>query len=282
MKGKASAPGALTVINAISTLKGSAFAIDLRTTAEVELDPGRDEVRGEIEGKPDEDTEMIERCVELVLDRFDVDAGGEVRTSGEIPMASGLKSSSAAANAAVLATLEAIDEEMDRREATLIGVQASRDAGVTVTGALDDASSSMLGGVVVTDNSEDEVLHHEEFERYCAVYIPDESVRSVDTDVDRSKTISPVIEEVFEIAMDGRYARAMTINGLAYCAALDFDTGPVIEALEHCEGASLSGTGPSYGAIGTEEEVESVLDEWEDLPGETMKLRTDNTGGRKE
>ncbi|MDY7082311.1 MAG: hypothetical protein SXQ77_07895 [Halobacteria archaeon] len=128
-KGNAKAPGAATVINAIATLKGSAFAIDLYTEAEVSFDSS-DSVTGAIDGDEDADTALIERCVELTLERFDLDYGGRVETTTEIPMASGLKSSSAAANASVLATLDAIDETLEPLEATLIGVEAARDAGV--------------------------------------------------------------------------------------------------------------------------------------------------------
>ena len=68
------------------------------------------------------------------------------------PCGQRLKSSSTAANAAVLATLDAMGEEMDLIEAAKIGVAAAREAGETITGALDDALASMLGGAVVTDN----------------------------------------------------------------------------------------------------------------------------------
>ncbi|MFB6158440.1 MAG: shikimate kinase [Candidatus Nanohalobium sp.] len=279
--GKAKAPGALTIINAIAALRGSAFAIDLYTEAKVEIDKEKDGITGDIEGDSQEDTEMIERCVQLVLEEFDIDAGAHVSTSSEIPMASGLKSSSAAANAATLATLDAIDEEKDEVEATRIGVQASVDAGVTVTGAMDDAAASMLGGVVMTDNSENKLVKHEDFDYHCAVYIPDEKARSVDTDIDRSKLVDTVVDQAFENAVEGNYEAAMTTNGFAYCAALDFEEEIIMEALEHAPAASLSGTGPSFGAIGTREEVEKVAEEWRERPGEVLILETVNEGGEK-
>jgi shikimate kinase len=281
MKGKAKAPGALTIINAIAALRGSAFAIDLHTTATVEIKEDRDEITGEIEGDQEKDTEMIERCVELVFEEFNVDAGAHVKTESEIPMASGLKSSSAAANATTLATLDALNKEMSELEATKVGVQASVDAGVTVTGAMDDAASSMLGGVVMTDNSKNKLLNHEEFNYHCAVYIPDEKARSADTDVDRSKMIDNVVDEAFETALEGNYKAAMTTNGFAYCAALNFNSEIAMEALEHAEAASLSGTGPSFGAIGTKEEMEKVKEKWSERSGKTLLLQTVNKGGEK-
>jgi hypothetical protein len=44
-------------------------------------------------------------------------------------------------------------ERHDVFDAARLGVRAAREVGVTVTGAFDDASASMLGGVTVTDNA---------------------------------------------------------------------------------------------------------------------------------
>ena len=280
MRGEASAPGAATVINAIATLKGSAFAVDLRTRATVELEEGASGIEGETD--VDVDTTLIETCVRKTAERIGigVEVGGTVRTETDIPPESGLKSSSAAANATVLATLDALDGEDTLKpiEATLVGVEAARDAGVTITGALDDAAASMLGGVVLTDNSTDELLRREEFDRHVAVYVPEERAASASTDVERSELLAPVVERAFGMARDGDYADAMTTNGLAYCAALRRDPSPAVDALAHAEGAGLSGTGPSFAAIGDKRQVSEVAKEWEGLDGRVLELETDSQG----
>jgi shikimate kinase len=280
MRGKAQAPGVITVINAIGPLKGSSFAVNRYTEAEVEISPKEDSITGEIIEAPEEETDLIEKCVELVLDRYDVDAGAHVETRSEIPMASGMASSSAAANAAVLATLDAINENMEKKEATRIGVQAAIDAGVSVTGAIDDAWASMLGGIVMSDNEKDRLIEHENFDYNCTVYIPDSEEKTADTDIERSKQVAHVVEEAFSMALDGKYEAAMTTNGFAYCAALGFDEEKIMEALEHVEGANLSGTGPSFAAIGTEDEVRKVAEKWRKYDGEVLMLETDNQGGK--
>ena len=149
MKGYAWANGAATVLNAVATWKGAAFGIDLKTRAEVVLNNSGD-ILGDVPGV---DTRLIEACVQMVVQRLGYAYGAVVRTYSEIPVAGGLKSSSTVANATVLATLDALHEEMDLVEASKIGVAAAREVGVTITGALDDALASMLGGVVVTDNA---------------------------------------------------------------------------------------------------------------------------------
>ncbi|MHB9286272.1 shikimate kinase [Halobacteriales archaeon Cl-PHB] len=279
MEGQAAAPAAGTVLNALATGTGSAFAIDEYTTATVSLEAGVD-VAGTIAEEPEADASLIERCVELVTDRYGAGEGGSVTTESEVPMASGLKSSSAAANATVMATLDALEalEAVSREEAARMGVEAARDVGVTVTGAFDDASASMLGGVTVTDNDSDELLAREEVAWEVLVYTPPERAYSADANVDRCRQIAPMADLVADLALDGRYGTAMTVNGLAFCAALDFSPAPVVDAMGTVDGVSLSGTGPSYVAVGEREPLEAVRDTWEERDGSTWLTTTQTEG----
>lgn len=324
-RGRARAPAAGTICNALATGIGSAFAIDRYTEATVTLADrpiGSDiagesaesrpessglTVTGEIAAAPDADTRLIERCVSLVVESFaDGDDGGSdrgmgeiafgrVRTESDVAMAAGLKSSSAAANAAVLATLDAlgvpITEEGERDgepttpvtrvEACRLGVRAARETGVAVTGAFDDASASMLGGVTVTDNSADELLAHDtDFERAVLVWTPPEKAYSADADVERCRRIAPVAELVAASARAGDYERAMTANGFAYCGALGYSPEPMVEALAHVRGVSLSGTGPSVVAVGETERLEAVQEKWSDREGRTWLTTIQRRGAR--
>ncbi len=276
MIARAAAPAAGTILNALSNGYGSAFAIDAYTEATVELD-GTGTVSGEIEGAPDADTRLIERCVELTVERFGDGQGGHVSTESEIPMASGLKSSSAAANATVLATLDALGVRVDREDACRLGVDAARDVGVTVTGAFDDASASMLGGVTVTDNTSDTLLRRDEPEWDVLVYTPDERAFSADADVSRCERIEPMADLVYELAMEGEYEPAMAVNGFSFCAALEYPTEPLIEALPTAI-ASLSGTGPSYTAIGDRNTLKSLKNVWERRDGNVWLTTTQRAG----
>ena len=300
MKGVAAAPGAGTVLNALATHTGAAFGIDVDTTATVELDSS-DGVDGEIAAAPDGDTRLIERCVELTTDRFGDGEGGTVRTESEVPMAAGLKSSSAAANATILATLEALgvdvvdptgereldgepaatgDAEITALDACRIGVEAARDVGVTITGAFDDAAASMTGDVVVTDNDTDELLARSTRAWEVRVWTPPERAYRADADVDRCQDIAEMAELVEELALAGRFGEAMTVNGLAYSAALGFSTEPAVEAMGHAEGVSLSGTGPSVVAVGDSEPLAAVREQWAARDGQLIETSTRTQGAR--
>jgi len=279
MKGQASAPAAGTVLNALATGTGSAFAIDEYTTATVALTDA-DTVEGTVVGDPDADTRLVERCVALTTARVGDGEGGTVRTESEVPMAAGLKSSSAAANATVLATLDALGatDAVGREEAARIGVAAARQVGVTVTGAFDDASASMLGGVTVTDNEADDLLAREEVSWDVLVWTPPERAYSADADVEQCRAVAPMADLVADLALAGEYERAMTVNGLAFCAALGFDPSPMVAAMPDAAGVSLSGTGPSFVAVGDRPALEAVRDRWAKREGSTWLTHTQTQG----
>jgi shikimate kinase len=276
--GYAYAYGAGTIINAISTWKGAAFGIELKTEAEVVLTDSKN-IQGYIEEGGD--TRLIERCVELTLLHFGSTSGAKVATMSEIPIASGLKSSSAAANAVVLATLDALGEKLEPLEAVKIGVQAAIEAKVTITGAFDDACASMLGGFVITDNKRKELINRVERDSEVLILAPDKKVFSSDTNVARSRLIGRWVELAYNEALDGNFEKAMTLNGFLYCAALGFSTEPMMAALEvGIEGVSLSGTGPAYTALGSPELLDELEPVWRGIGGKVIRTKVNNSGGR--
>lgn len=277
----ASALGAGTVINAIATLHGAAFGIDLRTYAEVTV--RENGIVCEITDDPAADTSLIYECARLVLARSNLDVGLQVRTRTEVPIASGLKSSSAAANATVLAALNTLGVEMDPIEVVRLGVAAARTSGVTITGAFDDACASFFGGLVLTDNETDELLTRTRIDSEVVVYVPKARSYSINTNVLRSRLLAPWVKIAFSLACDGEYEKAMVLNGLLYCSALGFSPEPILMALEcGARGATLSGTGPSYVALADKKQVKGVAEVWDALEGRTILTHTTNSGARIE
>ena len=277
----ASALGAGTIINAIATLHGAAFGIDLRTYAEVTM--LESDIVCEIRGDPTADTSLIYECARLVLARTNLDVGLRISTRSEVPIASGLKSSSAAANATVLAALDTLGVTMEPIEAVRLGVTAARKSRVTITGAFDDACASFFGGLVVTDNEKDELLARTQIDSQVIAYVPKQKSYSAQTNVPRSRLLAPWIKVAFDLACSGEYERAMVLNGLLYCSALGFSPEPILMALEAgAKGATLSGTGPSYVALVDKKRARDVANVWGELEGRTISTHTSNTGARIE
>jgi len=284
MHGHGCANGAGTIVNAIAIWKGAAFCIDLATTADVNLDECSDagagdagRITGRIENADTADTALITRCVSLVLDRFGYRCDGVVTTRSEVPIARGLKSSSAAANATVLATLDAIGETLPLLEVVSMGVRAALDVGVTITGAFDDACASALGGIVITDNRNMELVERLVYESDVLIYLPEEKAFTADTDVTRSKAIAPLVEVAYRLALDHDFENAMTLNGLLYCAALGFDTEIVMSALKlGVSGVSLSGTGSAYTALVGRDQIQELKGCWSDMGGSVIQTKIVN------
>jgi shikimate kinase len=268
MRGRGSSHGAGTIVNAIANGRGAAFGVDLRTEAEVELDSsGLVEVH--IEGFEGEGTELAERCVRNVLERMAKREGygAKVTTRSQIPISRGLKSSSSAANAIVLATLDALGVELDPVKSIKIGTKSAIEARVSVTGAFDDACASLLGGVVLTDNRTERVLKRDELPDglKVAIHVPGFQVRKGSVPLDRFKAVAPAAEAALERAKRGEYREAMVINSLACTSALNLSMEPTYKALAAgAFAAGLSGTGPATVVLVEESKLPDICSLFEE------------------
>ena len=266
MRAKAIAHGAITIVNAIPSGLGAAMGIDLWTEALVEFGEfGGIEV--EIVDAVEEDKSLAEKVVKKVLKKAGLNRlGARVKTRSNIPIGKGLKSSSAAANAIALASVKALNLNLSPEEAVLIGVEASIEAGVSITGAYDDSYTSFFGGINVTDNISRRVLR-----RFRApddlrvlIMVPEEKLYTRDVDVEALKGIQEVSKKAVAMALNGRFWEAMTINGLTVSTALKIDPRPIIEALRRgALAAGVSGTGPSIAAVLDENHLDEVRELFE-------------------
>jgi shikimate kinase len=284
--GRAVAHGAITVINAISCGFGAALGVDLKTEASVKLtdEPGR--IEGRILSDPEEDTLLIKKTVSRVLSNFGLESqyGATVETKSDIPIARGLKSSSTAANAVTLATLAALRKEADDLTVVNMGVDAALEAGVTITGAFDDACASYFGNIVVTDNFARNVLKQFFLDEKHPILIHVPSVKSytAKSNVQRMKLIANKIKALHGLALKGEYWAAMTLNGLLYSIVLEYDTKVAMDALSAgALAAGLSGTGPAVAAVVPQENIDNVAEAWKKHGGSIIKTRINTEKAHK-
>ncbi len=279
--------GAVTVVSAIPTGKGAAIGISLQLRAAVELtDDGTFSFRcADVEV----DDSVARTAFELVAERYSLKGlGCRIEVESEIPVAVGLKSSSAAASAVTLALLDAIGEVPRYWELLDLVSEISIRSGTSVTGAADDASACMLGGFVVTDNRRRALLMRAEVDEGVKAVIAVPEGKRTYTASFRRESLKPfagLFEVAFELAIRGDYLKAMTLNGLVHSAALGYGTDVLVGALR--KGAlacSISGTGPAMAALCKEEDVGSVREVLEAY-GRTMVVDVNNApamfGGRR-
>jgi len=275
--GEALAHGAATIVNAITIGKGAALGIKLWTRAQVQLTDDAMVIRGTIISDPREDTTLIEKAVRLVFEHYNIKKyGATVETQSNIPIARGLKSSSVAANALVLATSAALGQKLDDMAALKLSVDSASEAGITITGAFDDACASYFGNIVLTDNVNRKILKRDQLKEDYQVFIhiPSQKSYTADLDIQKVKQIAPEVENAFQEAMHGNYWKALTLNGRLYSKALGYDQTLVREALDSgALAAGLSGKGPATVAIAVEDKAEKIEEAMRAYPGTVIKSK---------
>ncbi len=252
MSGWGESFGAVTVVNAIPCGKGATLGIDLKTVAA--FDPGGGELRIEVEGGDRTDDRLARICAKRMHEALGLPCAGTLKIWSEIPVSRGLKSSSSAANAVCLAVNDAHGGTMDELEAVRIGCHSSIDAGVSVTGAFDDACGCHFGGLVVTDNVR---MHIESMvpsvgEHSVLLHVPEERIEKNTLDIEAFRRRREDFERLIERSATDPFD-AMSENGRLVAELVGADDGLARRALEKgAAAAGMSGTGPAVAVIADE------------------------------
>ncbi len=271
-----------TIVNAIATGKGAAFALDIPTQVELELMDGWSRNRIEVYTSSGEDTSFSELCVKRALEWCRKSCGARLSIESDIPVAQGLSSSSALSNAIFLAAAKASKLDARGEEILQKAVDCSIEGGVSITGAFDDASASFLGGITVTDNLERKLLRQERFppNHSIILLVSDKKTYTRDVDKEKIRLIGPYVELAYGKALEGNFYMALTLNGLLYAGVLGYSPDPVYDMLSSgAKAAGLSGTGPAYIAI-TEQELSSEVAASVEKYGRVIETRPRNTGAK--
>ncbi len=260
MKAQATCFGAGTIVNAIATGRGAAFGLALRATAIAEDRPKDEGVL--IRVPPGVDPALAEGCARRVLRRSRRKAGLAVTVDSEIPISRGLKSSSAVANAIVLASARALGLELEPLQIINMGVDAALEAKVTITGAFDDACASFFGGIVVTDNGARRLVKVDRFPPglMAVVQIPKREITKPSLAGKDFTVIRAKVDEAYRLALQGDYFHALEVNSAAYGPVLDIDEAPARRArAAGAVAAGISGAGPAILALVKPAHVEAVV-----------------------
>lgn len=273
MKGRATSHGAGTIVNAIATGQGAAFGLTLRATANVEVRPQSFGVQARVPA--DVEPALAVSAARRILVRSDRKVGLEISIDSEIPISRGLKSSSAVANAVVQATSRALGLDLDPLEILQTSVDAAIEAGVTITGAFDDACASLYGGICVTDNRVRRLLALDRFpsDLVAVIHIPPRMIRKSDLREGDFAGIRSEVEAAFHLALRGDYFRAIEANSAAYAPVLGIDETPAHRArAAGALAAGITGTGPAILALAKPDRAERVRHAMEDGESEILAV----------
>ncbi|MHB1868201.1 MAG: shikimate kinase [Nitrososphaerales archaeon] len=257
---EATTHSAISVVNAIPAGRGVTIAIDIPCTVRASLIIQKNnERRIKVLSKTSDPHALVEKSVEHALShlRANIPKSTQLRIqiNSKIPTAVGLKSSSAVSVATTKAVFGLFSKDSDWRSILKSSCTASKDSKASVTGAYDDASASLLGGMAFTDNSKFKMVEHSKVPKKLgfkvAMLVPKKR-KMFTSNVDASLFEKYRVESLhaFDLAMNGDFASAMLLNSIIQCSTLRYSMGPVSSALvEGASAAGITGKGPAVAAL---------------------------------
>lgn len=254
MEGWGRSCGAATIVNAVPTWRGAALGVSLTVKAHVRLS---ENMRTPLESF------TANVCRAALESMGEPPYGVEAEVESEIPQSQGMKSSSAVANALILATADAVGRRLDAFTVLRFNAHICKSLGVSRTGALDDAAACLLGGVQVTDNLSERIVSSYPPKDECAVFlIPAGQVRKPVPRVFHAGVADSLLN-AHRLARRGRYHDALNLNGVVYASAVGYDCTPIVSAFRAGASASgVTGNGPAYVALCEGSAVEEIAGAW--------------------
>ena len=242
---KATVHGAISIVNAIATGKGSALGISLETTAEIHMRQGEGKIFNN-----NRNSNLFKYIIHNSIPKTILQCNDIFLTlSSDIPIGVGLKSSSAVSSAVSLACYGLVEENIDDFKVLDTAVKASRKAKITITGAYDDTTACYFGGFVITDNYSNKLLRREKgpLDLLSIILLPNNSARKNPL---KLKILAEFFEQAIQTAENSNYWKAMTLNGLLVSSLMGYDYTPILLSIENgALSASISGNGPSIAVI---------------------------------
>lgn len=277
MHGVGEATGAITIVNALATGVGAAVGIGLGVRAEIDLHPAGSRGRWDVDVPEAARTPLVVAALDLALNRLAPGSSGRgaLAVRSDIPAGRGLKSSSAVSAAVVLAVAHATDATLLPIEVARMSAEISRSAGVSATGALDDALAGLTSGVVVTDNRAGELLRAIPLDPSLevALLVPRATHRPSPTWAAAFAGLGAEGRRATEAVLAGDWAGAMQANTELVERVVGYDYRTVRDGLARAGAlaSGVSGMGPVLAAISPPSRLDAVVAE---LPTRLGEIRT--------
>ncbi len=137
---------AITIVNALPCGRGSALAIDIPTHIVIKTSD-RDYIDSA-------DSDTLQKFVNMYRRELGIEDRFTISVRSCIPSGSGLKSSSSVTSGIAIGIAALSKPEMKIEDCIKISCKICKKLGISYTGALDDATASVIGGLVYTINDE--------------------------------------------------------------------------------------------------------------------------------
>jgi len=140
----------------------------------------------------------------------------------------------------------ALGKTLDDSSIVNLGVDAAFDAKVTVTGAFDDACALLRRSRGHRQQNRKLLKRALPPEGLSVLFhVPSNKAYTANSNVNRIKTMAPLVKIAYREANSGDLWTALSLNGIIYSSALGFDTSVALDALNAgAVAAGLCGKGP--------------------------------------
>jgi shikimate kinase len=277
VRGIGTANGAISIVNALPTGVGSAVGVELPVRAELELHPAGSTEKWDVRIPDDARTPLVIEALTQSLRRFapGTSGRGELSVRSSVPVGRGLKSSSAVSSAVVLAVARATETDVTPIDVARISADASIVAGVSATGAFDDALAGLSVGVIVADNARAELLRTIPIDPdlRVALYVPSGPHPPSPGLRGRFESEAVASSRAVRSAIDGDWKAAMQLNTEVVERLMGYEYGAARAELlrEGAVACGVSGLGPALAAIVPTDRLDSVAAR---LPGPPAEHRS--------
>jgi len=264
--------GAISIINAIATGKGSTLGVSLKVKAKITLEPGFPGMT-----KSFANDKLINKIIKSIIPNKILNNNFvSINLTSDIPAGWGLKSSSAVSNAISLACYKLINEEIYDRSVLNTAVNSSLWSKVSITGAFDDACACYYGGIILSDNYYKKLIKRETINNdlRVVIFLPHDVQRG---NVMKLKLHKELFYHAFKLALKGDYWKAMNLNGILINSVLYNNYYPLLCAIENnCLAVSYSGNGPAIAAVVHKDNVENLKNSFANLKGRMIVSQVNN------
>jgi shikimate kinase len=233
---------ALSIVNGISTRKGAAMALSLYVKVYMEYNEA-DYTVINFRTNQQANTLLIQKVVEKIV-KINNWKGmyTNIFVDSQIPVSVGLKSSSAVA----IALFRSLSYK--KNDILELVARSNIEAGISLTGAFDDAASCYYNGITIADNEKNVVIENMPSETwYVLICIPKYTIQKSIIDKSQYTIHKKEFEEALSYLISGEIIKAIEKNGVVMSKICNIDLNSIKKELEDTNAlvVSISGAGPA-------------------------------------
>ncbi len=254
---------AVTIVNALPCGKGSALAIDIPTYITVKTSD-----RDYIESV---DSQTLQKFVNMYRKELGIKDKFIISVRSCIPQGSGLKSSSSVTSGIALGISALARPEMKIEDCIKLSCKICKELGISFTGALDDASASVLGGLVYTVNDEyriDSIVDVDDDLKVLVMIFNNwhrpKNMNTKFINMRNDSKIRSIFEKIYNLAFRDPIEAAF-LNTVYMCLILGYDVSTLYEIHRKFKPTAtlLSGNGPAIAVLDNDlEKLRNVLNSY--------------------